>query len=85
MRHYIEIKDNVVLSVGTGMGFQEISEEQYAHILDVMHNVPTAPSGYAYELHADTFEWGLVELPPMSEPDPDPEEALSILLGGEEV
>lgn len=59
-----------------------ITAEEYANILAMLRNPPTAPDGFAYRL-TEGLEWDLYALP---EPDPDPEltdeEALNIILGG---
>ena len=60
-----------------------ITEEEYNNLLTMFSNRPTAEEGHAYILRDNPREWVLIEVP--VEPDePDAEEALSILLGGEE-
>lgn len=59
-----------------------ITEEDYNSLLTMFSNRPTAEEGHAYILRDNPREWVLIELPPEPEPEIDPEEALSILLGG---
>lgn len=78
------IKDGYIVSLSTGFGQTEITEEEYNAILSVIRSAPTSPDGYIYLLRADTLEWELVELPPEPEPE-DPEldnaEAFGIIFG----
>lgn len=60
-----------------------INEEEANAVKLLLCSKPTAPDGYTYKLRASDLEWELVELPPMPEPELTPEEALSILLGGD--
>ena len=41
---------------------KEITETQYNEILAMLHNIPTAPEGFAYRL-TEELEWELYELP----------------------
>jgi hypothetical protein len=83
MRYYKKIEGDFLLAIGTGVGGEEITNEEYEHILSVIRNCPTAEPGYQYRLKAD-LAWELVEAPAA---DTDPEisdaEALAIILGGE--
>lgn len=83
MRYYEKIHDDYILSVGTGSGGEEITQEEYESILEVIRNRPVAESGYDYRLKAD-LTWEQVEIPVV---DTDPEltdsEALAIILGGD--
>lgn len=76
-----EVKDGYIVSVGTGIAGQEITESEYENILSVFANKPTAPKGYEYML-ADSLEWVLVEADPEPEPEASLEEILDILTGG---
>ncbi len=76
-------ENDYIICVGTGIAGEEITEEEYNIILASIESAPKAPSGYEYRLRASDLEWELVELPPEPEPELDPEEALSILLGGD--
>lgn len=74
MRYYVEYADDRIIAVGTGVGGEEITKEEYEHILSVIRSVPTAEQGYAYHLKKD-LTWELVELPPEPEYDPEATEA----------
>lgn len=82
MRYYKTINGDYLLTIGTGAGGEEITQEEYEHILSVIRNRPIPEEGFDYRLKAD-LTWELVELPPE---DNDPElsdaEALDIILGG---
>lgn len=68
MRYYKTIGNGYILSIGTGNGGTEITEQEYAEILDVIRNKPTARDGYDYRLKTD-LTWEEYELPPV-EPEP---------------
>ena len=89
MRTYRKVlRGDYISCVAIGEYGEEITEEEYSNILEIIRTAPTPPDGYAYKLCADTMEWELVELP--TRPDPDPEEELTesevyeILFGGAE-
>ena len=84
MRFFKIIKDGYIFAVCTGSGDVEIATEEYANIVDLVHNRPTPPEGYDYRLRED-LTWEEYELPiidPVEEEISD-EEALAIILGGE--
>ena len=68
MRYYKLINEGYLISVGTGAGGNEITEDEYNILLDIILNKPTAESGYDYRLKAD-LTWELYELPPVEDPD----------------
>ena len=87
MRTYRKVlRGDYIACVAVGDFGEEITEEEYNSILDVIHSIPLAPDGYEYKLRADTLAWELHELPPVPpvEDDIDDSEALEILLGGAE-
>ena len=59
--------DYIVL-VGTDIGGEEISQEEYEHILSVIQNRPIAEDGFTYKLRND-LTWELCEVPPVAEED----------------
>lgn len=61
MRYYKMISNGYILSVGIGMGGEEITETEYNNILNIIHNSHTAPEGYGYRLD-DSLEWELYEM-----------------------
>lgn len=84
MRYYKIIIDGYLVAIGTGAGGEEITEDEYNNLREVIHNKPTAESGFDYRLRED-LTWEKYELPPV--PDDDEltaEEALDIITGGAE-
>ena len=81
MRFYKQIVGGYILAIGTGTGFEEISETEYNEILSVIRNKPPATETTDYRLRVDLI-W---EEYPVDPPDPDPEiddsELLDILMG----
>lgn len=60
-----------------------ITENEYDALMTFWQTMPTASEGYAYIMRDEPREWVLVEVP--VEPDiPEADEALAILLGGDE-
>lgn len=87
MRYYKQIIDGYIISIGTGAGNTEITEEEYNSILSLIQNRPQA-DGKDYRLKTD-LTWEECDLPAPPEPSDNDElsetETLSILLGGEGV
>ena len=85
MKYYKTIVDGYVFAISTGSGQEEISENEYNFLMDIIQSSPSAPTGYDYRLRADTLEWELFELPPVPDPmgeDIDDAEAFDIIFGG---
>lgn len=59
---YKYINDKYIIGVGTGLGGEEITEQEYNNILDKINNRPEAPEGYSYRL-TTSLEWELCEVP----------------------
>ena len=82
MKYFRNIQDDYIAALSTGSGGEEITQEEYEHVLSLVRSCPKADTGYQYRLKTD-LTWELVELPPE---DTDPEisesEALDIILGG---
>lgn len=75
----VKIVDNgYILGVAIASMGTEITEQEYAELTDLFHNMPTAREGYEYKLTED-HEWVEVEL----QDSIDDSEALSIMLGEE--
>ena len=87
MRYYKQIENDYIMSIGTGYGATEITEEEYNSILSLIQSRPQA-DGKDYHLKTD-LTWEEYDLPASPEPSDDDElsetETLSILLGGEVV
>lgn len=75
MRYCKNIFDGYIESVSTENGLEDITEQEYKQILEIVKTIPhDAPDGYYYKLRSDTLTWELVEIPPCPEP---PEEDAS--------
>lgn len=76
--------DGIILTIGKGElpTGEEITRSEYEEIMSAIQSCPHR-EGYGYRLKTD-LTWEEYELPPLPEEDPDPEEALAILLGEEE-
>lgn len=68
MRYYKITNSGYIVSVGTGNGGTGITEQEYAEVLAVIRNKPTAQEGHDYRLKTD-MTWEEYELPPV-EPEP---------------
>lgn len=66
MRYYKMIIDGYLVAVGSGSGGEEITAEEYAELLNIIHTKPSAENGYDYRLKAD-LTWELYELPIIEE------------------
>ena len=71
MRYYKTVDDNFIISVGTGSGGEEITENEYAEILETISNKPTGSEGFDYRLKTD-LTWEEYE---KTVPEPIDEEA----------
>lgn len=63
MKYFRNIQDNYIAALSTGSGGEEITQEEYEHILSLVRSCPKADTGYQYRLRTD-LTWELVELPP---------------------
>ena len=76
MRYYKTVDIDFIVSIGTGSGGEEITEQEYAEILAAIRNKPTARDGYDHRLKTD-LTWEEYAMPPI-EPEPlTDEEALT--------
>jgi len=76
MKYYKTVDNGYIISVGTGSGGTEITEQEYAEILATIRNKPTARDGYDYRLKTD-LTWEEYALPPIEPEPPTDEEALT--------
>lgn len=67
-KYYKNIDGDYIIAVGTGIGKEEISEEEYENILNAIHNRPIPADGYDYMLKTD-LTWELVDVETVSEDD----------------
>lgn len=82
MRFYKQIDGDYILAIGTGNGNTEITESEYNEILTVIQNKPQATATTDYKLKTD-LTWEAYEVEPVPELEPEPQEVLDILLGGD--
>lgn len=76
MRFYKTIDSGYIISIGTGNSGTEITEQEYAEILAVIRNKPTARDGFDYRLKTD-LTWEEYALPPIEPEPPTEEDALT--------
>lgn len=62
MRYYKIIENGYIYLIGTNCGGQEITEQEYNTIMQVIRNKPKSKDGYDYKLK-ENLEWEIVELP----------------------
>ena len=82
MRYYKNIETDYITGIGTGVGGEEITQEEYETILSVVRSCPIPEAGYDYRLKTD-LTWELVEAPEPVDEEIGADEALDIILGGE--
>lgn len=80
MKVYIE--NGYIRCFGNGEGGKEISEEEYAALLDAIKNKPSPTETNDYRLLED-LTWEAYQIEPQPDPEIDDSEALSIMLGEE--
>lgn len=69
MRYYKITSNGYLHSIGTGgVSGEEITQQEYERIENVIRNAPTAPDGHAYVI-TESLEWEIyqVETPDISE------------------
>lgn len=83
MRFYKLISGGYVTEIGTGPNGEEITEAEYAEILSVIREKPSATETTDYRLRED-LTWEEYEIdPPDPDPDIDDAEVYEILFGGD--
>lgn len=84
-KYFKNIDGEYLASISTGSGAEEITQEEYEHILSVVRSCPAPEPGYGYKLRTD-LTWELVALPPEPEdPEISDDEAFNIIIGGDSV
>lgn len=66
MRFYKVIINGYITRIGIGDGYEEITEQEYNSLFDIIHSKPIAESGYGYKLK-DNLTWELYEIPKVEE------------------
>lgn len=79
MKYYKITSNGYIISIGTGNGGTEITEEEYNEIFSVIRNKPTPTETTDYMLKED-LTWEAYVIEPV-EPEPTAEELLDILTG----
>lgn len=79
MKYYKITSNGYIISIGTGNGGTEITEEEYNEILSVIRNKPTPTKTTDYMLKED-LTWEAYTIEPV-EPEPTAEEIVNILTG----
>ena len=60
-KYFKNIEDDYLVSISTGAGAEEITQEEYENIESVIHNRPIPEAGYDYRLRTD-LTWELIEV-----------------------
>ena len=81
MRYYKQISDGYILAIGTGLGFDEITEAEYEDIKTAIAAKPPRTETTDYRLR-DDLTWDAYEVEPEPDPDLDDAEAWEIIFGG---
>lgn len=76
------VENGIILAVGKNFAGEQITEEEYNEIITVIRTHPQETETVGYRLKTD-LTWEQYEKPPQPEPEPDAEELLSILTGGD--
>lgn len=66
MKYFKNIQGGYIAALSTGSGGEEITQEEYEHILSLVRSCPKADTGYQYRLKTD-LTWELVEMPVVEE------------------
>ena len=82
MRYYKTTANGYIISIGTGNGGTEITEEEYNAIVYALQNKPEPTATTDYDL-TENLEWVAYSIEPV-EDDIDDAEAFNIIFGGEE-
>ena len=60
-KYFKNIEDDYIVSISTGCGAEEITQEEYDNILSVIRSRPIPEVGYDYRLRTD-LTWELIEV-----------------------
>lgn len=53
MKYYKNVENGYIISISTGAGQIEITQQEYNEISDVVSKMPVAQQGYTYKLKED--------------------------------
>ena len=65
-KYFKNIEGNYIISISTGTGKEEISQEEYQNILNLVRNRPEPEEGFDYILKTD-LTWEVIEIEIASE------------------
>lgn len=80
MRYYMIADNNYIYEIGVGASGEEISEELYDEIVDLIREKPAATETVDYYLTV-ALEWEPHQVQPVDPGEIDAETALAIILG----
>lgn len=83
MRYFKDVRDGVIVAIGTGGGGVEITGSEYDAIFATIQGKPARDGATDYRLLDEGLTWEEFERSDSTdEPEASPEELLEILLGG---
>ena len=82
MKYFKKVENGYIVLIGTNCGGEEITEQEYNRIMQVITNKPTATNNRDYKLK-ETLDWEMYEIF-VEDVDEEltPDEALKIITGG---
>ena len=80
MRYYMIADNSYIYEVGIGMSGEEISEDLYAEIMDLLKERPVPTETTDYRLTV-ALAWEPYQVQPIEPSELDAESALAIILG----
>lgn len=81
MTYFKTVDNGYIQSISTGLGQQEISQEQYEELMAHFNTRPVPPQGKGCRLKED-LSWELYDLPVSVEEEIPDRQAIELLLGG---
>lgn len=65
-KYYKNIEDGYIISISTGIGNEEITQEEFENILSLIRNRNEPEEGFDYKLRTDLM-WEQVKVPVLDE------------------